>query len=462
MNITETSSEGLKRQLRVVITANDVGARFQERMNEIKGTIQLKGFRKGKVPEAHLKKLFGRSMMVETLQQLVDESSRKVLTDRNERPASQPKIELPKDDGEIERVLSGQTDLAYDMSFEVLPDIQMADFSALKLTRLTAPVQDADVDEALARLAERNKQYEAEEGRVASDGDRVTIDFVGKINGEPFENGAGEDVPLVLGENQFIPGFEEGLKGAKAGDEPVIALTFPDTYPVETLKGQPATFEVKVKAVAKPIKPELDDAFAATLGVENLAKLREMLSEQIKRGHDEVARGKLKRALLDELEKSHTFELPPSLVEDEFERIWQQLTHEMEHAKRSFEDEGKTEDQARAEMRGLAERRVRLGLLLGEIGDKNKIEVTQEELRQVLISRAREFPGQEQKVYEYFEKNPHAVAELRAPIFEDKVVDFLIELAKPTEQVVSKEELLKTDADDDLPDGGAQDTSKPA
>jgi trigger factor len=439
----------LKRQLRVVIGATEIGKRFNARLDEIKGSVQLKGFRKGKVPEGHLKRLYGRSMMVETLQEIVDESSRKALTDRNERPAVQPKIELPKEDGEIERVLSGQTDLSFDMSFEVLPAIDMADLTQLQLKRLTANVEEKAVDEAVARLAERNTSYEAEEGRAAVDGDRITIDFVGKIDGEPFENGSGQDVPVILGQNQFIPGFEPGLLGAKAGEDRVVDVTFPDTYPVEKLKGKPASFDVKVKEVAKPTRPAMDDEFAKSLGTESLAQLRELVGVQIKREYDQASRSKLKRELLDALDKAHSFELPPSLVDAEFEAIWQQVTRQLQQANRTLADEGKTEEEARAEYRKIAERRVRLGLLIGEIGDKNKIEVTQDELRQALVQQARSMPGQEKLIYDYYEKNPQAVTELRAPIFEDKVVDFILDLAKPTEQVVTSEELMKPDEDDE-------------
>ena len=451
MQITETSSDGLKRQLRVVIGAGEIGQRFQTRLDEIKGTVQLKGFRKGHVPEPHLKKLFGRSMMAETLQQMVDETSRKALTDRNERPAITPKIELPKDEGAIDSVLDGKSDLAFDMSFEVLPEIKPADFSGLSLTRLAADVDDTAIDTAVASIADRNIRYEPEDGRAAEDGDRLTIDFVGRVDGELFDNGAGEDAPIVLGQNQFIPGFEDQLKGAKAGEERDVNVTFPEAYGVDKLAGKPATFAVKVKVVAKPVMPAIDDEFAKTLGAESLTQLREMVGAQIKREYDQVSRQKLKRALLDALDKSHAFELPPSLVEAEFDGIWAQVTQQLEQAKRTFADEGKTEDEAKVEYRRIAERRVRLGLLIGEIGAKNEIEVSQDELRAALMQQARRFSGQERMVYEYYEKNPQAVAELRAPIFEDKVVDFIIELAKPTEQKVSREELMKPEDESVLP-----------
>lgn len=449
MQITETSSEGLKRQLRIVIGADEIGQRFKARLDEIKGTVQLKGFRKGMVPEAHLKKLFGRSMMAETLQQMVDETTRNALTERNLRPAMQPKIDLPTEDGAIERVLEGKADLAYDMSLEVLPAITTTDFSKLALTRLTADVDDESIASALDKIAERNTRYEPEDGRIAADADRVTIDFTGYVDGEKVDNASGEGMAVVLGQSQLIPGFEDGLKGLKTGDEKTLELKFPDEYPVDTMKGKPARFEIKVTEVARPVKPAVDDEFAKGLGADDLPKLREMVTAQIKREYDQVSRTKLKRQLLDALDKSHAFELPPSLVDAEFNSVWEQVTRQLESAKKTFADENKTEEQAREEYRKIAERRVRLGLLIGDIGDKNKIEVTQDELRDALIQRARQFQGQEQKVFEFYQQNPQALAEIRAPIFEDKVVDFIVELAKPTEQKVSRDDLLKPDPEDE-------------
>ena len=439
---------------RVVIGATEITERFKTRLNEIKGTVQLKGFRKGMVPEAHLKKMFGRSMMAETLQQMVDETTRQAIQDRSERPAAQPKVDLPKEDGEIERVLEGKSDLAFDLSFEVLPTITMADFASLKLTRLVADVDDEALNSALDTIAERNKRYEPEEGRAAEDADRVTVDFEGFMDGAKVDNASGEDMAIVLGQSQLIPGFEEGLKGAKPAEERSLNLKFPDEYPVEAMKGKDVRFDVKVKEVAKPIKPTLDDEFAKSLGADDLAKLKAMVSAQIKREYDQVSRSKLKRELLDALDKAHDFPLPPSLVDAEFEQIWGQVNRQLEEAKKTFADEGKTEEQAKDEYTKIAQRRVRLGLLIGDIGDKNKIEVSEDELRNALILRARQFQGQEKQVFEFYEKNPQALAELRAPIFEDKVVDFVIELAKPAEKKVVREELLKPEDDGDLAASG--------
>jgi trigger factor len=443
MQVIETSNEGLKRQLKVVLPAGELGNRFEQRLDEIKGRVQIKGFRPGKVPTAHLKKVYGRSLMAEVLQQAVEEVSQKAIADRNERPAMQPKIDLPEQPEEIENVLAGKSDFSFSMSFEVLPQITVANLAELKLEKITAEVDGKDIDKALDNLAERNVKFVADEGRSAATGDRMTIDFVGKLGGEPFEGGTGEGIQLVLGQGNFIPGFEAGLEGAKTGDARTVTANFPETYPVDTLKGKEAQFDVTVKEVARPEKPAIDEEFAKSLGAESVEKLRELVSAQIAREFEQASRTKLKRQLLDALEKAHDFALPPSLVDSEFAGIWAQVEQGMKQAGKSFPDEGKTEDEAKAEYRAIAERRVRLGLVIGEIGEKNQIQVSQDELRRALVEQARRFPGQESMVYDYYQKNPAALAELRAPIFEDKVVDYIVELARPTVRTVSSEELMK-------------------
>lgn len=443
MQVVETNVEGLKRQLRVVVEAGEISNRFSTRLDEIKGQVEIKGFRKGKVPLNHLKKVFGRQLMAEVLEKAVEETSRKALTDRNERPALQPEIKLPEDTAEIESVLAGDKDLSFDMLFEVLPEIVLKDFKELQLEKLVADVDDTAINEALDRLAERSIGYESVDGREAGDGDRVTIDFKGFVDGEAFEGGSAEDVQVVIGQNGFIPGFEEGLKGAKAGEDRTVKATFPESYPVATLAGKEASFEVEVKDVGAPKKPEIDDAFAATLGAENLEKLKEMVRGQIQGEYDNVTKAKLKSQILDQLEKTYDFVLPPTLVEREFEAIWKEAKDNLERNKKTFEDEGKTEESAKDEYKTAAERRVRLGLLIGEIGDKNKVQVNQEELKRAVLDRARQFPGQERMVLEFYEKNPAALVDLRAPIFEDKVIQFITELARPTERKVSKDELFK-------------------
>ena len=444
MQVTETARDGLKRTLQVVVGQDELEKRFSVRLDELKDRVQLKGFRKGHVPAPHIKKLYGKALMQEIVEETLNETSSKAIKERNERPAQQPKIELDGlKDGVFEKIVAGEAPLAYSMSFEVLPPIPVTDLTALKLERLVADVDDAAIESALSELAERNTTFAPDEDRAAEESDMVTMDFVGRIDGEAFEGGAGEGASLVIGKKQFIPGFEEGLIGAKAGEERVVEATFPAEYPMKNLAGKTAKFDVKVKTVAKPQKPEINDAFAAGLGAETVARLKELISTQIARDYEAASRTKLKREILDALDKAHDFALPASLVDFEFDNIWGQLENNMKATNKTFADEGKTEDEARAEFRGIAERRVRLGLVIGEIGEKNKLSVSQDELRGALVERARQFPGQEKMVYEFYEKNPNAVTELRAPIFEDKVIDHVIELAKPAEKKVSRDELQK-------------------
>ena len=444
MQVTETGREGLKRTLKVVVAKAELDERFKGRLDEIKDRVQIKGFRKGKVPMPHLKKVYGKQLMAEVLEEAVKDTSQKAIKERNERPAVQPQISIENaDNGEVERVINGEADLAYSMSFEVLPPIQIADFSTFKLERITADVGEDDMQKALGELVDRNTSFEPEEGRTAGEGDMLTLDFKGRIDGEEFEGGSAEAANLVIGKKQFIPGFEEGLIGAKAGDERTVKATFPADYPMPNLAGKDAEFAVKVKTVARALIPEIDDAFALALGAETADKLKDLVREQLQGEINKYGRMKLKRELLDELDKAHRFELPASLVDFEFSNIWKQVESNLKSTSKTFEDEGKTEEGARQEYRDIAERRVRLGLVVGEIGEKNKITVSQDELRRALIEQARRFPGQEKMVYEYYEKTPGALAELRAPIFEDKVIDFIIDAVKPTEKKLPKDEFVK-------------------
>ncbi len=449
MQVTETSSSGLKRELKVVVGHSELSDRFTARIDEVKGQIQLKGFRKGKVPLAHVKKLYGRSVMAEVVQQTVEETSRKAVQDRNERPAHQPNIDFTEDKEEIEKVLSGQGDLAFTMKFEILPSITVTDLSALKLEREVADVADEAVDKAVADLVERSIKHEPEAERSAGKGDRLTIDFVGRIDGVEFDGGKGEDVQLVVGEGQFIPGFVEGLEGAKAGEERLVKVKFPDDYPGKEVAGKDAEFTVNVKEVARPVRPEVNDDFAKTLGAQSLDQLKELVRGKIAGEYASVARMKIKRQALDALDKAHDFALPETLVNGEFEGIWRQFAQSLESEGKTVADAGKPEEELRTEYRKIAERRVRLGLVIGEIGDKQKLQVSQDELKRALIEQARRYPGQERMVYEYYEKNPAALVELRAPIFEDKVIDHILEVAKPAEKKVTPEELLKPVAGDD-------------
>ena len=449
MNVTETSAEGLRRQLKVVIGADELEQRLSARLDELKGKARLKGFRPGHVPKEHLRKVYGRSVMAEVVQQAVAETSREALSQREERPAFQPTVGLPEDQTEIDKIFAGASDLAYTLSFEILPKIELMDFSKLKLEKPVAEVTDKDIDQSLERIRGANLRYTPKDG-AAESGDRLTIDFVGSIDGTPFEGGSAEDAPVVLGGGNFIPGFEEGLTGARAGDDREIEAAFPADYPQPNLAGKTARFAVKVKGVGAPETPPLDDDFAKGLGLESVEKLRETVKQRLEQDRAGASRLKLKRALLDALNEAHKFELPPTLVDNEFQAIWQQVTADLERAKRSFADEGTTEEKARVEYHDIAARRVRLGLILSEVGTRNKIAVTDEEVSRALLERVRQFPGQERKVYDYYRNNPQLLAELRAPIFEDKAVDYILELAKVSETAVTPEELYADpDADHD-------------
>lgn len=440
MEVTETRSDGLSREFRVLIPASDLDTRLTEKLEGMKDQVHLKGFRPGKAPVSFLKKTYGKSLMGEIVQQAVNEGSRQALDERELRPAREPKLDFEQ---EMEDVISGKADLAFTMSVEVMPEFELADMSGLKVERPVAEVEDEDVDDALKRLAEQNQSYSPKpEGEAAAEGDRLTIDFKGDIGGEPFEGGAAEDQHLVLGSGQFIPGFEDQLMGAKAGEERDVNITFPEDYGAKELAGKEAHFAVTVKEVAAPDEISIDDDLATRMGFENLAQLKDAVRGRLKEDFAARSRVHLKRAILDALDEAHDFELPPGMVDSEFEQIWHQVEHEMEHHGRSAEDEGKTVDELKDEYRKIAERRVRLGLVLAEVGQRNNITVSQEELGREIGKRTRMFPGQEQQVYEYYARNPAALAELRAPLYEEKTVDFISELATVTDKPVDKETLF--------------------
>jgi len=444
MQVTETSAAGLKREYRVVVPATDLEAKVNERLDDIKGRVQLRGFRPGKVPVAHLKKLYGKSAMAEVVEAAVREANSKIVSDKGLKLATEPKVVLPTEEGAIEGVISGKTDLSYTVEMEIVPPIALADFKTIKIERLTAPVTDTEIDNALKTLAEQNRPYSAKDAG-AEKGDRITVSFQGTLNGESFEGGSGTDVPIDIGSGKFIPGFEDNLIGIKSGESRTFNVKFPDNYPATTVAGKEATFAVTANKVEAPGTTVMDDAFATTLGLESLAKLRDALRERIEREHAGASRQKIKRALLDQLDAKHKFDPPPTLVEEEFNNVWSQIENDLKQQGRTFADEGTTEEKAREEYRGISERRVRLGLVLAEIGEKNGIKVTDEQLTQAIVAQARMIPGQEQQIWDYYRNNPGALAALRAPIFEDKVVDFLLELAQVTDKQVSKEELFKED-----------------
>lgn len=444
MQVTETAASGLKREYRVVFPATDLEARVNERLDELKGRVQLRGFRPGKVPVAHLKRLYGKSAMAEVIENAVREANDKIVSDHGFKLATEPKVVLPSEEGAVDGVIAGKSDLAYTVEMEIVPPIALTDFKTIKLERLVADVTEGEVDQALQALAEQSRPFNAKDGS-AEKGDRLTISFRGTIDDKPFDGGSAEDVPVLLGSGQFLPGFEDNLIGAKAGESRTFNTKFPDAYPAAQLAGKDATFAVTVKTVEAPGAVTLDDDFAKTIGLDSLAKLRDALRERISREHAAATRQKIKRALLDQLDERHKFDPPPSLVEQEFNNVWSAIESDLKQQGRTFADEGTTEEKARADYRAIAERRVRLGLVIAEIGEKNNITVTEEQMRAALMDQVRQLPGREQQVWDYYRNNPGALAALRAPLFEDKVVDFVLELAEVTDKQVSREELYKED-----------------
>ena len=436
MQVTETLKDGLKRSYTITVPAADLDAKVNEKLVEAQPEVEMKGFRKGKVPMAILRKQFGERLLGDAMQDAIDGAMKKHFDETGDRPALQPKVEMQ----------GGETwkkgdDVIVEMSYEALPEIPEVDLSKLKLEKLVVKADDKAVTEALENLAKSAKNFEdRKKGAKAKEGDQVVIDFVGKIDGEPFEGGAGEDYPLELGSGSFIPGFEDQLVGAKAGDEVAVKVSFPAEYGAKHLAGKDAVFDCTVKAVKEPKPAEIDDELAKQFGAESLEALKGQISERLEAEYAGAARQVMKRALLDALDKLVKFDLPPSLVEAEAGQIAHQLWHD-EHPDHHGHDH--PEITPTDEHKSLAERRVRLGLLLAEIGRKEKVEVTDAEMTQAVMSQARQYPGQERAFFEFVQKNPQMQQQLRAPIFEDKVVDLIVAGAKVTEKEVSKDKLQK-------------------
>ncbi len=451
MQVTETLSQGLKREYDISLPASDLAEKLNGQLADLKKKVRINGFRPGKVPVEHLRKVYGKSVMADVVQEAIADANKKIVVDNHLRLAREPKIELPTDQAVIDAALEARGDLNFKVALEVLPVFEVGEFSQVSLERLTADVDDADIDQALDRLAEERRSYtDKPEGASAENHDRVTVDFDGTIKGEPFEGGMGRDIQVVLGSNSFIPGFEEQLLGVAAGDKRLVHATFPEAYAVRALAGQTGDFDVTVKAVAEREPLAIDDAFAKGLGFEDLQALKDMIRSRIGSDFSRASREKMKRQLLDKLDTLYSFELPEGLVNQEFDAIWGQVMREQQASGRSFADEDTTEEVARADYRKIAERRVRLGLLLAEVGTKAEVKISDEEMTQALIARARSFPGQEKQVWDFYRNNQQALAELRAPIYEEKVVDHIIALAKVEERKVGKDELLKP-IDDELP-----------
>jgi len=450
MQVTETLNEGLKRKLSVTIPATDLNTRLDAKLDELRGKATLKGFRPGKVPVAHLKKIYGRSAMSEVMQEAINSTVSETLDKREERAAAQPKVDLPDDQSVINEVLDGKADLAFEVEYEVLPPVTLMSFDNLEITKPVVEVTDEEVDKEVQRVFRQNRGYESKgDDGVVEEGDNLGLSFVGKIDGEPFEGGTSDHAHLIVGSGEFIPGFEEQLVGMKKGETREIKVTFPQDYQNEDLAGKEATFDVTVLHIDAPSAGELNDEFAQRLGLENLEKLREAVKGQMENALASMGRQHMKRQILDLLDEGHKFDVPAQLVEAEFNQIWNRVKHEIEQHGKSFEDEGTTEEEAREQYQAIAERRVRLGLVVAEIGNQNDVTVSEEEHQQALIAEVRRFPGQEQQVYDYYRKNPQALASLRAPVFENKVVDFVAEKAKQTEKKMTREELAKLIQADD-------------
>ena len=444
MQVTETLAEGLKHEFKISVPASDLDAKADARLVDMKDKVRLNGFRPGKVPVSHLKKVYGRSVMAETIDQTIRETNTQIFTERGFRLATEPKVTMPSEEKEVEQVLAGKSDLTYTVSIEVVPAIQLADFKSFAVERPVVEVTDADVDDAIKRIADQNRPYVAkDDGAKAESGDRVTISFKGTIDGTPFDGGTGEGIQVVIGTGQFIPGFEEQLLGIAVGETRTLKVSFPKNYASEKLAGQPAEFETTASAIEIPQETEINDEFAKSLGMESLDKLKEAARERLAAEFAGATRQRVKRALLDRLDDSHRFDAPPSLIEEEFRLMWNSIKAEMESGGKTFADENTTEDAAKEEYHKIADRRVRLGLVLSEIGEKNKISVTDDEVSRAVIERARSMPGREKEVWDYYRNNANALAQLRAPIYEDKVVDFILELANVTEKKVTREELFR-------------------
>jgi trigger factor len=454
MQVTETLSQGLKREFKVVLPATELEQRLTSELSTLKDRVRINGFRPGKVPVAHLRRVYGRSVMADVVQNAVNEANRKIVEDNSLKLAHEPQVQFPESQDEVEKALDAKADLAFTVALEVLPTFEVADVSDVAVRRPVAAVSDTEINEALERMARQNVAFGPKDGAAAA-GDRVTVDFVGRIDGAEFEGGKAEDIRVEIGSNSFIPGFEDQLVGVKAGDTKLVRVTFPANYLAEHLAGKEAEFDVTVKAVEAPGELKIDDELAKGFGMETLDALKDAIRGATQRDFDAQSRRKVKKELLDALDGKYSFELPPSLVEQEFAAVWSQVEAEMKNNGKTFADENTTEEEARADYRRIAERRVRLGLVLAQIGEKADIKVSDEEVTQALVERVRQYPGQEKQVWEFYRKNPQALAELRAPLFEEKVVDHILSQVKVAEETVSREDLFR---DDDAEEG----ESKPA
>ncbi|MFT4075648.1 MAG: trigger factor [Asticcacaulis sp.] len=442
MQVVEKLNEGLSRVLEVTIAKGDLTQKLDAKIAEIAPKMNIKGFRPGKVPQAHVRKMYGKELMGEIIQETLNETTEKAMKDANIRPASQPEL---KPIGDIEGVIDGKSDLAYEIAVEMMPIFTPVEPASIELTRPVYEPTEADIDEALKTVVAGSKQFEAKTGKSvkAADGDKLIIDFVGKLGDEVFEGGSAEGAELIIGSGQFIPGFEEQLIGAKKGEVKTLNVTFPENYGAANLAGKAATFETTVQDILAPKEGEADDELAKSLGLESLQALKDILKTQLQQQYNAASRFKMKRALLDILDEKHSFELPKRMLDAEFQGIWQQVEQDKANGQLAEEDANKSEAELKDEYMKIAERRVRLGLVLAEIGTRQNVQVTDQEVNQAIMQEARNYPGQERQVFEFYTKNPGAAAQIRAPIYEEKVCDLIFSLAKVTDTPISKEDLLK-------------------
>jgi trigger factor len=434
------TTDGLSRSFHITVPRGELAAKLEARIEEIRPRVRLKGFRPGKVPASHIRKMFGRSMMDEILEEAVSSWSQKMLSERELRPAGSPHIHLECD---AEAVAKGEIDLDFHMQVEVMPEFTPVEPKTLTLSRPTAAVTDEDVEKSLAELAESQVTYEPKgKDAKAEAKDGLLVDFVGKVKGEAFEGGSAEDAEIVLGAGRLIPGFEDQLVGATAGEDRRVEVTFPEDYPNVELRGKAASFDVKVKEVRKPVAPKIDDALATSMGLADLVALKAAVKSSLEREFTAQSRQRVKRRLLDALDEAHSFDLPKRMVDAEFSAIWSRVEQDMKAGALDEEDRGKPEDELKADYQKIAERRVRLGLVLAEIGRLNKVEVAAEELARAINAEARRYPGRETQIAKYLSENADARAQLRAPIYEEKVVDFILELATVDHEEVDRETLF--------------------
>ena len=444
MQISETLSQELHKQFTVTFPVSELEGRVNARLEEMKPRMNLKGFRPGKAPVSFLKKQFGKSIMGEVVEAAVNEGSQKAISDNKLKPALQPRVEPV---GNVQDVVEGKSDLTFKVIVDLMPDFQTTDVSKLTVERLVADVTDADINEGLDRLAKNARSYATKDGAAAKD-DVAVIDYEGSIDGVPFAGGKGEDFSLTLGSGTFIPGFEDGLIGATAGENRDVNVTFPAEYHAPEMAGKAAVFKVTVKEIKAAEETPIDDELAKKLGLDSLATLKDRVREQLESDFKGASRLHMKRRVLDALDNAHDFPLPPAMVEHEFANIWAQVEEELKREGKTAADEGKTEDELKAEYRKIAERRVRLGLVLGKLGEQNGITIAGDEVQRAIMARARQFPGQEQQVFQFYAQNQQAQAEIRAPLFEDKVVDFIAELATVNDRKVDRDTLFADPEDE--------------